>query len=344
MVVVGAGISGVACAREVAAAGHAVVVLDRGRVVGGRMARWTRDGRAVDVGAAYFTVRSLGLLRRGRVVGDPGTGSSVGRHLQRRRLRGDHDERRPGALGCRAGPAVVGGRPCRRAWTCASSPRWRRSAWSRRRATRRRLRLADRRRAARGRRRARDARPAGGRPAQRRPGRGSRRARQRVALGGDGGGLLPPPHLARVRRHVRARARRCRWSSTTGADAGTAHPCWSCTPPTTRRASTSTTQRGSSSRRWRRCAGSSATSASRHGARPSAGDRPNLAAPGRRRSGSGLQPVALCGDGWSAASADRGGVDVRQGCGACPARATPIASPRAGNRSGRSPVGRRRQR
>ncbi len=58
VVVVGAGISGVACAREVASSGRTVVVLDRGRVVGGRMARWTRDGRAVDVGAAYFTVRS----------------------------------------------------------------------------------------------------------------------------------------------------------------------------------------------------------------------------------------------------------------------------------------------
>ena len=57
VVVVGAGISGVACARELADAGVEVVVLDRGKVVGGRMARWTRDGRAVDVGAAYFTVR-----------------------------------------------------------------------------------------------------------------------------------------------------------------------------------------------------------------------------------------------------------------------------------------------
>jgi renalase len=58
VVVVGAGISGVACARELTTAGHDVVVLDRGRVVGGRMACWTRDGRAVDVGAAYFTVRT----------------------------------------------------------------------------------------------------------------------------------------------------------------------------------------------------------------------------------------------------------------------------------------------
>lgn len=57
VVVVGAGIAGVACARELQEAGLEVVVLDRGRVVGGRMARRTRDGRAIDVGAAYFTVR-----------------------------------------------------------------------------------------------------------------------------------------------------------------------------------------------------------------------------------------------------------------------------------------------
>jgi renalase len=57
VVVVGAGISGIACARELQAAGHEVVVLDRSKRIGGRMARWTRDGRAVDIGAAYFTVR-----------------------------------------------------------------------------------------------------------------------------------------------------------------------------------------------------------------------------------------------------------------------------------------------
>jgi hypothetical protein len=45
-----------------------------------------------------------------------------------------------------------------------------------------------------------------------------------------------------------------------------------------------------------------------------------------------------------AASAHRGGVDVRPGCGSFPGRTTPIASPRAGNSPGRSPVGRRRQR
>ncbi len=53
--VVGAGISGAACARAAAAAGHDVHVLDRGRAAGGRMASRTLQGRVVDLGAAYFT-------------------------------------------------------------------------------------------------------------------------------------------------------------------------------------------------------------------------------------------------------------------------------------------------
>ncbi|WP_111766234.1 NAD(P)/FAD-dependent oxidoreductase [Nakamurella deserti] len=56
VVVVGAGISGVMCARELRSAGVAVTVLDRGRVVGGRMASKRHDGRPVDTGASYFTV------------------------------------------------------------------------------------------------------------------------------------------------------------------------------------------------------------------------------------------------------------------------------------------------
>ena len=56
VVVVGAGISGVACARVLVAAGVDVTVLDRGRVVGGRMASKRHDGRPVDIGASYFTV------------------------------------------------------------------------------------------------------------------------------------------------------------------------------------------------------------------------------------------------------------------------------------------------
>ncbi|MEY4137746.1 MAG: hypothetical protein RL205_1874 [Actinomycetota bacterium] len=61
--VVGAGISGIACATAMAEAGVIPVVVDRGRAVGGRMASRTLrdtgtafDGRVVDIGASYFTV------------------------------------------------------------------------------------------------------------------------------------------------------------------------------------------------------------------------------------------------------------------------------------------------
>jgi renalase len=57
VVVVGAGIAGIACAVELATAGAAVRVVDRARVVGGRMASKRIGGRPVDLGAAYFTVR-----------------------------------------------------------------------------------------------------------------------------------------------------------------------------------------------------------------------------------------------------------------------------------------------
>src|SRR5689334_2468923 len=57
VVVIGAGIAGVACAVQLAAAGVPVRVVDRARTVGGRMASKRIDGRPVDLGAAYFTVR-----------------------------------------------------------------------------------------------------------------------------------------------------------------------------------------------------------------------------------------------------------------------------------------------
>jgi renalase len=57
-VVVGAGISGLLAARELTAVGWRVVVLDKGRGVGGRMAtRRVGDGW-FDHGAQFFTVRS----------------------------------------------------------------------------------------------------------------------------------------------------------------------------------------------------------------------------------------------------------------------------------------------
>lgn len=57
VVVVGAGLAGVACARELTDAGLHVRVLDRGHRVGGRMASrrlWGVD-RATDLGASYLT-------------------------------------------------------------------------------------------------------------------------------------------------------------------------------------------------------------------------------------------------------------------------------------------------
>jgi predicted NAD/FAD-dependent oxidoreductase len=54
--VVGAGLAGVACARELTAAGLDVRVLDRGHVPGGRMASRRLWGRPADLGASYLTV------------------------------------------------------------------------------------------------------------------------------------------------------------------------------------------------------------------------------------------------------------------------------------------------
>lgn len=56
VVVVGAGIAGVACARVLAGAGVPVELVDRGRRVGGRMASRRHEGRPTDIGASYLTV------------------------------------------------------------------------------------------------------------------------------------------------------------------------------------------------------------------------------------------------------------------------------------------------
>lgn len=61
MIVVGGGISGMACARVLADAGLPVRVIDRGHKVGGRMAVRHEEvagaRRPIDIGASYFTVR-----------------------------------------------------------------------------------------------------------------------------------------------------------------------------------------------------------------------------------------------------------------------------------------------
>jgi hypothetical protein len=56
VIVVGAGIAGISCARALAEAGVAVLVLERGRQPGGRLASAECAGRPVDTGASYFTV------------------------------------------------------------------------------------------------------------------------------------------------------------------------------------------------------------------------------------------------------------------------------------------------
>jgi renalase len=58
VVVVGAGISGVACARELSTAGIPVQLRERSHVPGGRMASRTLAGRKVDLGASYLTCRT----------------------------------------------------------------------------------------------------------------------------------------------------------------------------------------------------------------------------------------------------------------------------------------------
>jgi renalase len=72
VVVVGAGIGGVACAAELARSGVAVRVVEQAADVGGRMGGRTVVGRPVDLGAAYFTVRDPGfdqVVRRWQAEG-----------------------------------------------------------------------------------------------------------------------------------------------------------------------------------------------------------------------------------------------------------------------------------
>ncbi len=71
-VVVGAGVSGLIAAGELAAAGWNVVVLDKGRGVGGRMATRRLGDGTFDHGAQFFTARSErfeGLVERWRRAG-----------------------------------------------------------------------------------------------------------------------------------------------------------------------------------------------------------------------------------------------------------------------------------
>ncbi|MET7421494.1 FAD-dependent oxidoreductase [Dactylosporangium sp. NPDC005555] len=61
VVVIGAGVAGLACARVLHDAGVAVRVLERAAAPGGRLGGDVVDGRPVDLGAAYFTASDPGF-------------------------------------------------------------------------------------------------------------------------------------------------------------------------------------------------------------------------------------------------------------------------------------------
>ena len=56
VVVVGAGVGGLACAVRLARAGHAVTVLEQGAAAGGKCARVARDGYRFDAGPSLLTM------------------------------------------------------------------------------------------------------------------------------------------------------------------------------------------------------------------------------------------------------------------------------------------------
>ena len=62
VVVIGAGIAGLVCARELVAAGRKVVVLDKSRGVGGRCATRRMLGQPVDLGLSYYHADDPDLL------------------------------------------------------------------------------------------------------------------------------------------------------------------------------------------------------------------------------------------------------------------------------------------
>lgn len=104
--VVGAGISGLACARVLSDSGVQVVVHERSRAVGGRMASPLLHGRRVDTGAAYFTVDGDGFDAqtqdwRRRGLAQPWTDTlGVWADGERRASSGPQRWRAPGGLRC----------------------------------------------------------------------------------------------------------------------------------------------------------------------------------------------------------------------------------------------------
>jgi len=88
VLVVGAGVAGLACARELADAGRTVAVVDRARGVGGRCSTRRVEGQPVDLGAAFLHGRDEEFLRAlesvpaTRLAGWPAHVSGSGRPCQ----------------------------------------------------------------------------------------------------------------------------------------------------------------------------------------------------------------------------------------------------------------------
>jgi predicted NAD/FAD-dependent oxidoreductase len=70
--VVGAGIAGLACARELARADARVTVFERSRGLGGRLGTRRQGNLAFDHGAQYFTARSHSFVKYAEVAGRAG--------------------------------------------------------------------------------------------------------------------------------------------------------------------------------------------------------------------------------------------------------------------------------
>ncbi len=72
VLVIGAGIAGLACARQLMSNGHAVTVIDKGRGVGGRLATRRLGAASFDTGAQFISARECAfvdeLLAAGAIV------------------------------------------------------------------------------------------------------------------------------------------------------------------------------------------------------------------------------------------------------------------------------------
>ena len=67
--VIGAGIAGLACARELARADARVTVFERSRGLGGRLGTRRQGNLAFDHGAQYITSRSHSFVKYAEVAG-----------------------------------------------------------------------------------------------------------------------------------------------------------------------------------------------------------------------------------------------------------------------------------